>query len=188
MHVVHKVDAHIFFLGPSCSPTGNIFTSLWPQSLVALGQSHCAFNKSCTVQSQSALNSGWTTVELPGKQKRKRHTAGRLRYGVWLMGALSRSAAEKLSSLSLSSFVDKWFWNWRPTEINITGIRKINGTTKIARTWIAPVQFLPTLYRLLDHPISLSQSVREGAAAGEAGCGRRRVTELQWAGCEFPNP
>lgn len=113
---------------------------------------------------------------------------GRLRYGVWLMGALSRSAAEKLSSLSLSSFVDKWFWNWRPTEINITGIQKINGTTKIARTWIAPVQFLPTLYRLLDHPISLSQSVREGAAAGEAGCGRRRVTELQWAGCEFPNP
>lgn len=85
---------------------------------------------------------------------------GRLRYGVWLMGALSRSAAEKLSSLSLSSFVDKWFWNWRPTEINITGIRKINGTTKIARTWIAPVQFLPTLYRLLDHPINLSQSVR----------------------------
>lgn len=75
MRVVHKVDAHIFLLGPSCSPTGNIFTFLWPQSLVALGQSHRAFNKSCTVYSQSALNSGWTTVELPGRQKRKCHTA-----------------------------------------------------------------------------------------------------------------
>lgn len=56
----------------------------------------------------------------------------------------------------------------RSLEINITGIRQINGTTKIARTWIAPavcrVQFCQLC--VLAHPICLSPCGRSSSRGG----------------------
>lgn len=59
-------------------------------------------------------------------------------------------------------------YRMRSLDINVSSIRQINGTTEIARTWIAPVVCTIQFEQLctLDHPICLSPHGRSSSRGG----------------------